>query len=94
MTKIEFASSPTAPKSLDLIVLIGIISPNKLQYYKDFPALSIPNFVGFFRTLNKYVPQRILRALQKIPYTTIQRKSMLAATAATQMTTTGDTIFI
>lgn len=38
MTKSEFASSPRAPKSLDLIVLIGIISPNKLQYYKDFSS--------------------------------------------------------
>lgn len=94
MTKFEFASSPTAPKSLDLIVLIGIISPNKLQYYKDFPALSIPSFAGFFRTLNAYFPQRILKALQKIPYTTIQRKTLLAASVATQVTTTRETIFI
>lgn len=94
MTKFEFASSPTAPKSLDLIALIGIISPSKLQYYKDLPALSVPSFAGFFRILNTYFPQRILRALQKIPYTTIQRKTPLAAAVATQVTTTGYTIFI
>lgn len=67
MTKSEFASSPTAPKSLDLIVLIGSISPNKLQCYKDFPALSIPRFAGSFRPFNTYFPQGIPRTLQKIP---------------------------
>lgn len=82
MTKSEFASSPTAPKSLDLIVLIGMVSPNKLQYYEDFPALSVPNFEGFFMTLNTYFPQRIPRALQQITSTTIQRKTLLAAIGA------------
>lgn len=76
MTKSEFASSPTAPRSLDLIVLIGIISPNKLQYCKDFPALSVPSCSrSFSRTLNTYFPQRIPRAFQKSPHTTIQGKN-------------------